>query len=60
MFVYKHRETIEYVKKLPTFFKKRQTSRVNNTRILMIENPKCCFIETRTYNEGLKSALVYL
>ena len=53
MFVYKHRETIEYVKKFPTFFKK-------DTRILIIENPKCCFIETRTHNEVSKSALVYL
>ena len=39
MFVYKHTETIEYVKKQP--LRKIQTLRVINSRILMIQNVKC-------------------
>ena len=35
MFVYKHTETIEYVKKA-YFLRKIQTSRVNNSRILRL------------------------
>ena len=39
IFVYKHTETIEYAKNsLP--FKKIQTSRINNSRILRIKNAK--------------------
>ena len=37
MFVYKHTETIEYVKKLAYCLRKIQTLRVNNSRILMIK-----------------------
>ena len=37
MFVYKHTETIEFVKKRPTL-RKIQTLRVNNSRILRIQN----------------------
>ena len=40
MFVYKHTETIEYVKKQPTFFKKIQTLRVNNLRVTRTKNTK--------------------
>ena len=39
-FVYKHSETIEYVKNLPTFLRNLQTSRVNNLRILRMKNAK--------------------
>ena len=37
MFVYKHTETTEYVKKLAYCLRKIQTLRVNNSRILMIK-----------------------
>ena len=37
MFVYKHIETTEYVKKLAYCLRKIQTLRVNNSRILMIK-----------------------
>ena len=40
MFVYKHTETIEYVKKLAYLLRKVQTLRVNNLRILTIKNAK--------------------
>ena len=40
MFLYKHAETIEYVKNQPTFYEKTQTLRVNNSRILTIKNAK--------------------
>ena len=40
MFVYKHAETIEYVKKSAYFLRKIQTLRVNNSRILTIKNAK--------------------
>ena len=40
MFVYKHTEKIEYVKKYPTFSEKIQTLRVINSRILKIKNAK--------------------
>ena len=40
MFVYKHTETIEYVKKKSTFKEKRQTSGVENSRIHRIMNAK--------------------
>ena len=40
MFVYKHTETIEYVKKVACFLRKLQTLRVHNSRILRIKNPK--------------------
>ena len=40
MFVYKHTETIYYVKKWPTFLRKMQTLRVINSRILRIKNAK--------------------
>ena len=39
MFVYKHTETIEYVKKV-NFLRKIQTSRLNSSRILRIKNVK--------------------
>ena len=38
MFVYKHTETIEYVKKVACFLRKLQTLRVHNSRILRIKN----------------------
>ena len=40
MFVYKHTETIEYVKKKATFSQKIQTSSVNKLRIMLIRNAK--------------------
>ena len=40
MLVYKHAETIEYVKKWPTFLRKIQISRVDNSRILSIRDAK--------------------
>ena len=36
----KHTETIEYIKKQPTFFKKIHTSPENNSRVLWIKNAK--------------------
>ena len=39
MFVYKHAETIEYVK-ISLLFTKIQTLRVNNSRIVTIKNAK--------------------
>ena len=52
-FVYKHSETIEYVKKLAYFFRNSQTSRVNNSRILRIKNAKfsgyCFYMKTNLY-----------
>ena len=38
MFVYKHTETIGYVKKWPTILRKMRTLQVNNSRVLRIEN----------------------
>ena len=38
MFVYKHTETIEYLKKVAYFFRKIQTSLVNNSKILRFKN----------------------
>ena len=40
MFVYKHTETIEYVKKVAYFLRKIQNLRVNNSKILRIQNVK--------------------
>ena len=40
MFIYKHTEIIEYVKKLAYFLRKIQTLLVNNSRILRIKNEK--------------------
>ena len=40
MFVYKHIETKEFVKKLAYFLRKIQTFRVNDSRILTIKNAK--------------------
>ena len=40
MFVYKHTETIEHVKKVACFLRKIQTLPVNNWRILRIKNAK--------------------
>ena len=40
MFVYKHTEKIEYVKKLAYFLREIQTLRVNNSRVLTIKNAK--------------------
>ena len=45
-FVYKHSETIEYVKKLAYVLISPQNSRVNNSRILKNKNakfPEFCF-----------------
>ena len=38
MFVYKHAERIEYVKKVAYFLRKIQTLRVRNSTILSIKN----------------------
>ena len=47
LFVYKHTETIEYVKKYPTFYlRKIRTLRANNSTTLRIQNAtfsECCF-----------------
>ena len=40
MFVYKHTETIEYVKESLTFLRKIQTLRANNSRIFRFKNVK--------------------
>ena len=40
MFVYKHTETKEYVKKVAYFLRKMQSLRVNNLRILSINSVK--------------------
>ena len=40
MFVYKHTETIEYVKKIAYFLRKVQILRANNSRIIRIQNAK--------------------
>ena len=49
-FVYKHSETIEYVKNWPTFKKNLQISRANNSRVLRIKNSKfweyCFYLNT--------------
>lgn len=42
------------------FLRKRQTLRVNNSRILSINFQSVVFILPLTYNEIFKSALVYL
>ena len=65
MFVYKHAEMIEYVKKFPTFFLKKITLQVNNLRILRIIDAKFSgfyfYINMNiTYKEILKSPLGYL
>ena len=39
-FVYKHSETIEYVKKLAYFLRNLQTFPINNSRVLKIKNAK--------------------
>ena len=44
MFVYKHAETIEYVKKWANFFLKIQRLPVNNSRILRIKNDNFQYI----------------
>ena len=56
-FVYKHSETIEYVKKLAYFLRNLQTSRVKNSRILRIKNVK---FSVYCFSAIFKSALVYL
>ena len=61
MFVYKHTETIESVKKYPTFLWK--TSQVNNSEIHRSGNAKYSgysFIGSQASSEIFKSALVYL
>ena len=40
MFVYKHRETKEYLKSSLLFKEKTQTSPVNNSRIITTKNAK--------------------
>ena len=40
MFLYKHTETTEFIKKVAYFLRKMQTLRVNNSRILTIQNVK--------------------
>ena len=61
MLVYKHTETMEYLKKLAYFLRKIQISRADNSRIPWINNAKSyCFYMNSKYSEILKSALVYL
>ena len=49
-FVYKHLQTVEYVKKLAFFLRNLQTSWANNSRILRIKNAKfsgyCFYMNT--------------
>ena len=63
MFIYKHTETIEYVKKAAYFLQKIQTSRVITREFLgltMRNFQGIVFIWSRAYSEIFKSALVYL
>ena len=50
-FVYKHSETIEYVKTLNAFLRNLQTLQANNSRILRIKNAKfsgyCFYMNTK-------------
>ena len=50
-FVYKHSETIEYVKTLPDLLRNLQTLQANNSRILRIKNVKflgyCFYMNTK-------------
>ena len=55
MFVYKHAETLQDVKKYPIFLKKLQTLPVNHW---MQNFQGIVFIWTRTYSEIFRSALV--
>ena len=52
-FVYKHSETIEYVKNEPTFYENLQISRVNNSGTLRIKGAKfsgyCFYMNTNIY-----------
>ena len=60
---YKHTETIEYVKKEPTFYEKYKDTRLNNYRILRTKKVTFSgyyFYLNTTYGETFKSALVYL
>ena len=53
MFVYKHSEKTEYVKKIAYFLRKMPTSRVNNSRILRFKNMRflgdCFYMEPNIY-----------
>ena len=63
MFVYKHTETIEYVKKLPTFYEKHELYgwiTWEMLRLRMRNFQGIIFIQTRSNREIFKSALVYL
>ena len=55
---------MEYVKKGAYFLRKMQTSRVNNSRVLIIKNAKlsgyCFYMNPKIYYEIFKSALVHL
>ena len=63
MFVYKHTETIEYVKKQPTFKEKYKLHEWITWELLGLRMGNVqgiVFIWTRTYSEIFKSALMYL
>ena len=63
MFVYKHTETKEYVKKLAYFLRKIQTLRVNNSGIPTIKNTKFSihyFYINLNIWEDFQISLVYL
>ena len=52
MFVHYHLESIRYVKKLATSYKKMRTSRVNKLKIMFLKNAKCpgyCFLNSKEY-----------
>ena len=54
-FVYKHSETIEYVKKFAYFLRNLQTLRTNNSRIPRIKNAKfsgyCFYMNTNIWGD---------
>ena len=63
MFVYKHIETIEYVKKKPTFWEKYKLYGLITwefLRLIMRNFQGIIFMCIRTYRGIFKSALVYL